>query len=278
MKLRSDRLERNPERGSVGMALAQGIAKMLLGLGALLLLAAALGATYAGLQNWLREQDRYLLAQGATPLPVLSATDKASEPAPAVATLSPIGTPESTAVVVTEPEPSPVPAAYPAPVQVRIPALGITRSIVKAPRVRNRETGAWTWNVDRLLRQGRPDLVGHLEGSANPGEAGNMILAGHNFGYGVNGVFVRLGQLKPGQKIRVVNKDGETFIYVIVEVERVKWQGNKARQLAKHWKYLAFDGPERLTLMTCGGADFEPFPERIYVVAEPQEGDTANSQ
>ncbi len=279
MKLRTGGAEHDPASGRLvkGDALAQGVARILLGFGALLLLAAALGATYAALQNWLAEQDRNLLAQESTPLPTLGGTEGEAEPSPSVAVLPPLGTPGSTAVVGTEPEITPVPASYPAPVQIRIPALGITRSIIKAPRVRNRETGAWTWNVDRLIRQGRPDLVGHLEGSAKPGETGNMILAGHNFGYGVNGVFVRLGQLKPGQKIRVVNKEGETFTYVIVEVERIKWQGNKARQLAKHWKYLAVDGPERLTLMTCGGADFEPFPERIYVAAEPQANSTANS-
>jgi LPXTG-site transpeptidase (sortase) family protein len=265
-----------------GETWAQRFTRVVLGFGALLLLAAVLGATYAALQNWLSEQDRYLVAQDATPLPVLEGTEATDEPAPSVTSLPPVGAPETTVAVATgpvapEPAPTSEPAVYPKPVQIRIPSLGVTRSIIQAPRTRNRETGALTWNVDRLLRRGRPDLVGHLEGSANPGEAGNTILAGHNFGYGVNGVFVRLGQLKPGHKIRVVNKAGDAFIYVVVEVEQIKWRGNRSEQLAKHWKYLAFDGPERLTLMSCSGANYEPFPERVYVVAEPQAGSTANS-
>jgi hypothetical protein len=272
---------------------AQGLPRILLVFGVLLLLAGALSVAYAVLQNWWLEQDRNPLSQGTVPLSLPDGLEETTQPivtdspplpagsiaegtgsTPAVTTTA---DPAAQPVITAALEPTAQPPVYPAPVQIRIPALSVTRSIIQAPRVRNSQTGSWTWNVDRLFRQGRRDLVGHLEGSASPGQAGNMILAGHNYGYGVNGVFVRLGRLKPGQKIHVVNKTGETFTYLIVEVERVKWRGNEAEQLAKHWEYLSFTGPERLTLMTCGGADFEPFPERIYVVAEPQASGSANS-
>ena len=100
-------------------------------------------------------------------------------------------------------------------------------------------------------------------------EAGNTVLVGHNFGYDANGVFVRLGRLKAGQKIYVVSNKGDTFLYEVDSVKRIKWRRKNLEELLQHSKYLSPDGPERLTLVTCGGANIEPFPDRIYVVAYP---------
>jgi len=96
-----------------------------------------------------------------------------------------------------------------------------------------------------------------------------MILAGHNYGYGYSGVFVRLGRLRRGHKIYVVNKAGQTFAYQVTQVDRVRWRRQNYAEITQHMKYLAGGGSERLTLVSCSGADFEPFPERIDVVAEP---------
>jgi LPXTG-site transpeptidase (sortase) family protein len=95
-----------------------------------------------------------------------------------------------------------------------------------------------------------------------------MVLVGHNYGYGYNGVFVALPRLRAGQKIYVVNKAGKTFTYKVKSVNRVKWRTKSLGELSQHLSYLAPGGPERLTLVSCAGADFEPFPERVYVVAE----------
>jgi sortase (surface protein transpeptidase) len=96
-----------------------------------------------------------------------------------------------------------------------------------------------------------------------------MILVGHNYGYGFNGVFVGLPRLKPGQKVYVVNKAGQTFTYQVKSVSRVKWRTKSLGELTQHLKFLSPGGPEHLTLVSCAGADIEPFPERVYVVAEP---------
>jgi LPXTG-site transpeptidase (sortase) family protein len=111
--------------------------------------------------------------------------------------------------------------------------------------------------------------VGHSEGSAYPGQEGNMILIGHNFGYGHNGVFVRLGRLKTGSKVYIIDKAGQKRTYRVTEVKRVKWRRKSLGELTQHLSFLATSGPERLTLVSCSGANVEPFPERIYVVAEP---------
>jgi len=155
------------------------------------------------------------------------------------------------------------------PAKISIPALKVSRAIVLLPRTRDRSTGAWTWDTTRLFRSGRKDLVGHWEGSANPGETGNLILVGHNYGYGYSGVFVRLGSLKTGQEVRIVDKAGQTYTYRVETVKRVKWRRQNLSELTQHLSFLSTGGDERLTLVSCSGADVEPFPERIYVVAKP---------
>ena len=228
-----------------GARAAKVVSNTIFALGLLLLVAAALYAGYALMNTWLIGQQHYLADHNVLPIPV-----------PAM-TFTPSPTPTAT------------PTPPPAPVQIRIPALGITRSIIPLPKVRDRATGSWTWDTKKLFRSGRSDLVGHWEGTAFPGQPGNMILVGHNYGYGYNGVFVRLGSLKPGSQVIIVNKAGQTFTYKVTSVNRVKWRTQSFGELAKHLEFLAPGGPEQVTLVSCAGADVEPFPERIYVVAEP---------
>jgi len=244
-----------PQRVRAGRSLAN----VLFVLGALFLLVAIGYAAYSVLNTWLIGQSRYLMAN-----------DIASMSVPAM-TWTPSPSPTAMPLPTFTPTPTPVPSPTPppAPVQIRIPALGITRSIVKLPRVRDRRTGAWMWNTKSLFRSGRADLVGHWQGSAYPGQEGNMILVGHNYGYGYNGVFVRLGSLRAEQKVYIVNKAGQTFTYQVKTVKRVKWRLKNFGELTQHLSFLSPGGPERLTLVSCGGANFEPFPERVYMVAEP---------
>ena len=234
-------------------------------LGGLLLLGAILYGVYSMLNTWLMTQDRYLRSQQLAYLPVPAMTFTPS-PTP-TPTLPPTITPTPTPLPSTTPTPRPTPP--PAPAQIRIPAIGVSRSIVNLPQVRDSRTGASGWNAASLFRSGRADLVGHWQGSAFPGEQGNMVLVGHNYGYGYNGVFVRLGSLKPGHKITVVNNAGQTFTYSVKRVQHVRWRKKNFQELTQHLSLLSPGGPECLTLVSCAGADIEPFPERVYVVAEP---------
>lgn len=96
-----------------------------------------------------------------------------------------------------------------------------------------------------------------------------MVLVGHNYGYGYNGVFVRLGRLKTGQKVQVVSQAGKIYTYQVKSVTRVKWRAKNLGELTQHLSFISPGGAERLTLVSCAGANIEPFPERVYVVAEP---------
>lgn len=72
--------------------------------------------------------------------------------------------------------------------------------------------GMYDWEV---LKKG---VAQHI-GSAAPGQAGNMVLAGHNDIYGE--VFRDLDQLAPGDEI-VVSSERRTYTYVVRETAIVE--------------------------------------------------------
>jgi sortase A len=78
--------------------------------------------------------------------------------------------------------------------------------------------------------------VGHIAGTARPGEAGNIGLAGHRDGY-----FRRLKDVRPGHRIQVVTRNGR-WDY---EVERTRIVAPSAVDV------LAQKGQPALTLVTC---------------------------
>ena len=247
-----------------GAHLRRLVANGLLVFGVLFLLGAAVYTGYALLNTWIMGQDRYLVSNDIVPIAVPPMTWTPS-PTP---TPTPLPTHTPTPTPTATPKPTSTPLPPPRPVHIRIPALGVTRSIITLPRVRDRETGAWTWNPSTLFRSGRSDLVGHWQGSDFPGEQGNTVLVGHNYGYGYNGVFVRLGSLRAGHEVYVVNSAGETFTYRVTSVDRIKWRQQSFGELTQHLAFLATGGEERVTLVSCAGAEIEPFPERVYVVAK----------
>jgi len=68
-----------------------------------------------------------------------------------------------------------------------------------------------TWQVDHLGQ----DLVGHLEGTASPGDSSNVVLAGHvTVAHNVYGPFAGLGQLESGDPI-ILYADDQSFTYIV---------------------------------------------------------------
>jgi len=165
-----------------------------------------------------------------------------------------------------------LPASNPV-VYIEVPALKIKRAIVPVG-LRADSSGAMTWDTDAIFAtNNRPDLVGHLVGSGYPGQGGNVILIGHNYNqvdYGWEGVFVNIKTLQPGDRIVIRGEDGREYTYIVELVKQVPWRTGSANELEKHFKYLGPVKSERLTLVTCGGANIWPFPARVYVVAAPE--------
>jgi LPXTG-site transpeptidase (sortase) family protein len=229
------------------------ISSVLIYLGACLLALVAGAYAYGRFEAWIQTQPRALTSSQVlwpevppmTPLPTLTRT--------------PLPTPTPT------PTPTPGP-----PVWVEIPQINVDRAIVPIGTVDR--GGRLEWDDDQLFATAsRRDLVGHLEGSANPGQPGNCILIGHNYNrgwYNWTGVFYSLHRLRPGDVVQVYNEDDALFTYQVDRVEEVPWRSWSTADTMTHIVYLSPTPDETLTLVTCGGANLAPFPSRIYVIAK----------
>ena len=220
-------------------------------------LALVVGAyAYGRLEAWVQAQHR-----------VLVSTQVAW---PQVPPMTPLPSPTPIPSPTLSPTPTPTPTPTPGPpVHIEIPSLRVERAIVPVGTVTGRQ--GVEWDAEQLFAtSNRRDLVGHLEDSANPGQAGNVVLIGHNYNRGLynwRGVFYSLHTLKPQDVVNVVNENDEVFAYQVERVEKVPWRSSSTDTLT-HIVYLSPTRDETLTLVTCGGANFAPFPSRIYVVAK----------
>lgn len=111
--------------------------------------------------------------------------------------------------------------------------------------------------------------VGHHTGSANPGQGGNIVLAGHSGGnaYPFNDLFY----LKPGELIVVWSK-GIQYHYVISERLVLDEIGPNVTldQRIRNARYIEPTDQEMVTLVTCWpltGAD--KFNQRVVIRALP---------
>jgi LPXTG-site transpeptidase (sortase) family protein len=164
-------------------------------------------------------------------------------------------------VPIESPTPTPRPPIGPI-VRLVIPRLDIDSAVIPIG-----------WNTEKLFAsQNRPDLVGHLKTSVNPGDGSNVVLVGHNYnnsGYNWTGVFHQLKSLKPGDKIKVFTRNGGKFIYRVKKVKQIPWVEKKGAELEKHLNFIHPKPKEQLTLVTCGGDFFWTWSARVYVVALP---------
>ena len=143
--------------------------------------------------------------------------------------LSPLGTPA--------PLPKPATLAAPLPIALRIPAIGVRTRLIRLG----------------LTRQGKlqvptsPSVAGWYTSSPRPGEIGSSIIAGHIDSYLGPGIFYRLRELHPGNRIYVRQADDKLAIFRVTGVH----QYPKA-----HFPTAAVFGPApdaELRLITCGG-------------------------
>jgi sortase A len=118
------------------------------------------------------------------------------------------------------------PTAVGQPVGVlAIPALGIDQAVVEGVSSSQTVSGP-----------------GHVPGTAGLGQPGNAAVVGRHAGYG--GVFGRLSQLKPGNKVLTATTEGQS-IYVVRRVTSVKL--GSAATLEALYRHTSNN---RLTLVT----------------------------
>ncbi|PJF28207.1 MAG: hypothetical protein CUN52_13465 [Phototrophicales bacterium] len=149
--------------------------------------------------------------------------------------------------------PTSTPTAAPVPdtLSLLIPSLAINAPVIDVYLV----DGIWDISV-------LGSNVGHLQGTARVGEAGNVVLSGHvELRDGTKGVFGFLDQANIGDRI-IVRRGNIQYQYVVTDV-----YVTTPDDLTPVYP----TSTPRLTLITCGNYDFfsNQYLERTIVVAEP---------
>lgn len=228
----------------------------LLILGGVLLIVATMGLY--GYSQY--EQQKYT-REAAQIVPVFSATPAATTTPTAVAAPSSDFASERDAlrqqslvdrhpvVPPVLPSPTPRPTAVPIYPAERIvaPTIALDAKVVEAPIV----DGEWT--VPKFV-------AGHLQGTANPLQGSNVVLAGHIESISSGNVFANIGNLKPGQPIQLYTR-AAIVRYVVSKVEVVKNNDLSVVQPTPR---------DELTLITCTGTWLplqRDFNQRLVVVA-----------
>lgn len=168
-----------------------------------------------------------------------------------------IGLPPVTPTPIPTPTPTPVPLP---PIHILIPKIGVNEAIVEVD-----------WNV--VVRDERVEgrweaasyAVGYHKTSARPGEAGNIVLNGHNNTKGQ--VFKRLPELARGDEILLYTPD-EQFEYIVEEVRIIRATGASPQDQAEMDKLIGPTSEETLTLVSCW--PFATYTHRIFVIARPK--------
>lgn len=146
------------------------------------------------------------------------------------------------------------------PRRISLPSIGVETDVVKigwqAVTLANGQTAS-QWEVATFA-------AGWHKNSSLPGQAGNVVLSGHNNIEGA--VFRKLYLLQPGD-IAKVWAGGKEFDYRVEEVMILEETGAPIEQRRENAKWIQAFGDERLTLVSC-------WPEtgnshRVVVVAKP---------
>ena len=126
------------------------------------------------------------------------------------------------------------------PVSVDIPKIGARSSLVSL--------GLNADNSVEVPPVTKPLQAGWYSYGPTPGEVGPSVILGHVDGNKQKGIFFRLKEMAPGDKIAVARKDGSTANFVVTKVDRVPKDTFPTDAV-----YGNTVDPE-LRLITCGGS------------------------
>lgn len=115
--------------------------------------------------------------------------------------------------------------------------------------------------------------VGQHRGSANPGEGGNVVLAGHVGGYGQ--VFRDLYYVLPGDQVTIYS-NGRQFLYTVKERLILDEENAPPEQRAANAALIGPTDYEVVTMVTCWPPTGpEKFTQRVVLRAVPFEPSVA---
>jgi LPXTG-site transpeptidase (sortase) family protein len=261
--------------------------RTLLILGSLLLV----GLQAACVRPSIRAEEEKSVAQLLTPKAEMVLTLTAWPTPPPLITQPPTSTAMMQPVWTATPEPSsdlvptPLPATATAPsatspieaaplgsnppaVQLLIPSLNLDVPVVRVSWDIVYEDGSW-----RSEWQTAENAAGHHRNSANPGEAGNVIVSGHHNTKGE--VFRQVSEIgqpgavfSVGDNVILVAQDGQRYTYTVVDWDRFQEEGTSDAERRSHARYLAPTENATLTLVTCW--PYESNTHRVVVIAKLQ--------
>ncbi len=149
-------------------------------------------------------------------------------------------------------------------VRVVIPAMKLDAPVQEATWTAAQQNGVLysDWAVPY-------HAAGHLSNTARPGEAGNVILAGHHNLIGPNqfgvGLFAGLWSLKPSDPILIYDAVGRVFEYQVTKSYYIRELGRSFAVRQEHAReVLADDGQPIITLITCWNGRTAPLSGNTY--------------
>ncbi|MDQ2805396.1 MAG: sortase [Chloroflexota bacterium] len=152
------------------------------------------------------------------------------------------------------------------PLKITIPRIGIDASVVSVGWSmlpgKDGQTSS-QWKVAEYA-------AGHHEGTANPGQVGNVVISGHDDWKGE--VFKNLHNVKRGDEIHIFSAERE-FLYIVQDSVTVLEDGATDEQRRDNARYMDPTPDQRLTLITCWpyGVD----DHRLIVIAKPYDSNQA---
>jgi LPXTG-site transpeptidase (sortase) family protein len=202
-----------------------------------------------------------LLSAASSPSEVENSLPPPSETQPPDAEMA-VSTPEATASDQGSPSSSGAPAVSQATMgliaslpdrpatRIVISAIDVDAPVVVIP-IRD-----GTWDVEQITHE-----VGHLQGTASPGDNSNVVMAGHiTLSAGGYGPFRGLAQLQPGDEVLVYVRDQEVYVYEVDSLKTVE---------ATDVEVTYPTTEPMLTLLTCVNWDAVQgrYNDRLVVVA-----------
>lgn len=148
-----------------------------------------------------------------------------------------------------------VPAEGPAPTGLTIDAIDVSAAPVRPVGVEG----------DGDMEIPEADEVGWYRFGSRPGEDGATVLAAHIAYDGVDGVFRRLADLRPGDAVSVHLSDGEVRRFVVTALAQ-----HRKEELPD--EVFARGGDPQLVLITCGGEfddEARRYRDNIVAFARP---------
>ena len=147
----------------------------------------------------------------------------------------------------------------PIPTHLSIPTAGINTDVIEVTSEIVELDGqqAVQWPVADWA-------AGHHDTSANPGEGGNIVIAGHADVRGE--VFRGLHDVQLGDEVVVSSAAGE-FRYIVQEIHMRRWEDVPLPERLAIGEFMAPMPEERLTLITCWPYGIDD--HRMIVVAKP---------